>query len=133
MTAPWQAQVAVLWAIIGPLVLLYAATRVRRGAIARHAALMIVAVVVETGVLLGFGLLEQPSPRRALLAVQPLFRIHLALAYATLGGIVWQIGSRLAPPLRRWHRRTGPVVVAIWCLALLTGIYNFVFIYMAAP
>jgi len=131
MTAPWQAQVAVLWALIGPPLLVYAATRVRRGMITRHAAIMIAAVVVETGVLLGFGLLEQPSPRRALLAVQPLFRIHLALAYATLAGMTWQIGSRLVPALGRWHRRTGPFVVAVWCLALLTGIYNFVFIYLA--
>jgi uncharacterized membrane protein YozB (DUF420 family) len=131
MTAPWQALVAVSWALVGPPLLVYAATRVRRGAIARHAGLMLGAAAIEIGILVGFGALENPSPRRELLVAQPLFRIHLALAIGALVGMVWQVGSRLAPPLRRWHRRSGPVVVAVWCLALLTGIYNFVFLYLS--
>jgi uncharacterized membrane protein YozB (DUF420 family) len=37
------------------------------------------------------------------------------------------------PRLRPLHRLTGPSVVLVWCLALLTGIYNYIFLYVMAP
>ena len=60
----------------------------------------------------------------------PIFKIHLAFAVATLAGIAWQLTSRVMPRLRPLHRLTGPYVVLVWCLALVTGIYNFVFLYV---
>jgi uncharacterized membrane protein YozB (DUF420 family) len=37
---------------------------------------------------------------------------------------------RRHPRLRPLHRHTGPYVVLVWCLALVTGIYNYVFLYV---
>ena len=134
MSAPWQAQVALAWAIVGPPLVVYGATRVGRGQIPLHQRLMLTWVGVELLVFAGFGLLMQPSPRRPALMALPIFRIHLAFALTTLAGMAWQLTSRAAPRFRSLHRRTGPYVVLVWCLALLTGIYNFVFLYvMGSP
>jgi uncharacterized membrane protein YozB (DUF420 family) len=130
VSAPWQAYVAIGWAIVGPPVLLYAATRVRRGRIPLHAALMVAAVVVTIGVVVSFGFVRQVSPRRPQLLALPLFKMHLAFAFTALGGMAWQLASRAAPALRALHRHSGPYVVLLWCLALFTGIYNFVFLYL---
>ena len=130
MNAPFQAIGALAWAIVGPPVLVFAATRPRRGKLTLHAALMLASVSVELGIVLGFGLLEHPSPRRAALAALPIFKVHLAFAYSTLAGAAWQVSSRLVPRLRSLHRMTGPYVVLVWCLALLTGIYNYAFLYV---
>ena len=129
-TIPWPAWFALCWAVIGPPLLVYAALRVGRGKIPLHAALMIGAALVTIGVLVSFGFLRDPSPRRPALLALPLFRIHLAFAFTALAGIAWQFTSRTVPRLRPLHRRTGPYIVLVWCLALVTGIYNFVFLYV---
>jgi uncharacterized membrane protein YozB (DUF420 family) len=134
MSAPWQAYVAVGWAIVGVPLLVYAATRVRRGQASLHAALMLAAVAVTLFVFVSFGFVAEPSPRRPALMALPIFKIHLAFAITALAGMAWQLGSRAAPRLRALHRHTGPYVVLALCLALLTGIYNFVFLYvMGSP
>lgn len=130
MSAPWQALAAVAWAVVGPPLLVYAATRVRRGKLSLHGRLMATWVAIELGVVAGFSFLMDPNPRRAELEALPLFTIHLAFAFATLGGIGWQLLSRIVPVLRPVHRHTGPYVVLVWCLALVTGIYNYVFLYV---
>ena len=134
MSAPWQAYVAVGWAIVGVPLLVYAATRVRRGQASLHAALMLAAVAVTLFVFVSFGFVAEPSPRRPALMALPIFKIHLAFAVTALAGMAWQLASRAAPRLRALHRHTGPYVVLALCLALLTGIYNFVFLYvMGSP
>lgn len=130
MNAPPQAVVALAWAIVGPPLIVYAATRVRRGRIPLHMALMLAWVGIELAVFASFTFLMDPSPRRPALKALPIFKIHLAFAITTLAGIAWQLASRAAPRLRGLHRHTGPYVVLVWCLALLTGIYNYVFLYV---
>ncbi|MGH7568912.1 MAG: hypothetical protein ACREL9_08090 [Gemmatimonadales bacterium] len=130
MSAPWPALVALSWALVGPPVLVYAATRVRRGRQGLHAALMVAAVAITVGVVVSFGFLMEPSARRPALTALPFFKIHLAFAFATFAGMAWQLTSRAVPRLRSLHRHTGPYVVLVWCLALVTGIYNFVFLYV---
>jgi len=88
------------------------------------------AAVVTVGVLVSFAFISEPSPRRPALRALPLFRIHLAFACTALAGIAWQLTSRAVPRLRTLHRHTGPYIVLVWCLALVTGIYNFVFLYV---
>jgi uncharacterized membrane protein YozB (DUF420 family) len=134
VSIPWQAYVALALAIVGPPLLVYAATRVRRGRIALHAGLMIAAVAVTWFVFVSFGFVAEPSPRRPALMALPLFKIHVAFALTALAGMAWQLTSRAVPKVRGLHRHTGPYVVLVWCLALLTGIYNFVFLYvMGSP
>jgi uncharacterized membrane protein YozB (DUF420 family) len=130
VTIPWQAWFALCWALIGPPLLVYAALRVGRGKIPLHAALMIAAAVLTVGVLVSFEFVAEPSPRRQALVALPLFKIHIAFALTALAGIAWQISSRAVPRLRALHRHTGPYIVLVWCLALVTGIYNFVFLYV---
>ncbi len=91
---------------------------------------MIGAALVTVGVLVSFGFVEHPSPRRPALVALPLFKIHLAFAFTALAGMAWQVTSRAVPRLRALHRHTGPYIVLVWCLALVTGIYNFVFLYV---
>ena len=68
------------------------------------------------------------------LVALPFFKIHLAFALTALAGLAWQLTSRAVARLRPLHRHTGPYVVLAWCLALLTGIYNYVFLYvMGSP
>jgi len=129
-TIPWQAWFALCWAVIGPPLLVFAALRVSRGKIPLHAALMIAAALVTVAVLVSFGFVVEPSPRRPALRALPLFKIHLAFAFTALAGIAWQLTSRGVPRLRALHRHTGPYIVLIWCLALVTGIYNFIFLYV---
>jgi len=132
--APPQAVAGVVWAMVGPPLIAYAATRVRRGRLRLHAALMTAWVVVELGVFVSFTFLMQPSSRRPALMALPIFKIHLAFAVATLAGIAWQLTSRAVPSLRPLHQLTGPYVALVWCVALLTGIFNYVFLYvMRAP
>ncbi|HXF95823.1 MAG TPA: hypothetical protein VNI61_06935 [Gemmatimonadales bacterium] len=133
MSAPIQAVAAVVWAVVGPFLIVYAATRVRRGQVRRHQVLMLAGVAIELLVFASFGLLEAPSARRPALLALPIFKIHLAFAITTLLGMAWQLGSRAVPRLRPLHRHTGPYVALVWCLALLTGIYNFVFLYLMGP
>ena len=130
VNAPWQAYVALGWAIVGPPLLVYAATRVRRGQVPLHAAMMISAVVVTLSVFISFGFVPHPSPRRPALMALPIFKIHLVCALTAFAGMAWQLTSRAVPRLRALHRHTGPYVVLVWCLALVTGIYNFVFLYV---
>ena len=127
---PWQAWFALCWAVVGPPLVIYAALRVGRGRIPVHAALMIGAALVTVGVLVSFAYIAEPSPRRPALRALPLFKIHLAFALTALAGIAWQLTSRAVPRLRGLHRHTGPYIVLAWCLALVTGIYNFVFLYV---
>ncbi len=131
MSAPWQAVVAVAWAVVGPPLIVYAATRVRRGQVGTHQVIMLTAVALEVAVVLSFGFID-PSPRRAALVALPVFKIHLAFAITALAGMAWQLASRAAPRLRRFHRYSGPYVILVWCLALLTGAYNFLFLYLLA-
>ncbi len=130
MTAPPQAVAGLVWAIVGPPVVLFAATRVRRGRLRLHAALMLASVAIELAVFVSFKLLMAPGARRPLLTALPFFKVHLAFAVATFAGLAWQLASRAAPRLRSLHRQTGPYVVLVWCLALLTGVYNYVFLYL---
>lgn len=132
MNAPWQALTAVAWAVAGPPLIVYAATRIRSGQALRHAGLMTGWVVLEILVMLAFGSLMDPTPRRMELIAQPLFKMHVAFSLATLVGLGWQLVSRTVPRWRPAHRHTGPYVVLVWCLALLSGIYNFVFLYVVA-
>ena len=116
MSAPPQAAVALAWAVVGPpLVIL---------------TLMTVSIVIEVLVVIGFSFLMAPSPRRPALVALPFFKIHLTFAVTTLVGIAWQLASRATPRLRWLHRHTGPYVVLTWALALITGIYNYVFLYL---
>lgn len=130
MSAPWQAWFALTWAVVGPVLLVYAALRVARKQIPVHAALMIGAALITVGVLVSFGFVAEPSPRRPALRALPLFKVHLAFAFTALAGIAWQLTSRAVPRLRTLHRHTGPYIVLAWCLALVSGIYNFVFLYV---
>lgn len=130
MSAPWQAYAALIWAIVGPVLVIYAATRVRQGRHRLHAGLMLAGVALTVALLVAFGFVRTPSPRRPALLALPLFKIHLAFAFSALLGMAWQMTSRAVPRLRALHRHTGPYVVLLWCLALVTGIYNFVFLYV---
>lgn len=130
MTAPPPALAALAWALVGPPVLAFAAMRPRRGAITAHVTLMSVSAIIEIAVVIGFSFLMRPSPRRAALVALPFFKIHLAFAVAALAGLTWQLASRAVPRWRPLHRQTGPYVVLVWCLALVTGIYNYVFLYL---
>jgi uncharacterized membrane protein YozB (DUF420 family) len=94
---------------------------------------MLGCVAVEVLTFASFGLIEEPSPRRAALVALPIFKIHLAFAISALAGQGWQLVSRAVPRLRPAHRHTGPYVVLVWCLALLTGIYNYAFLYVMGP
>lgn len=134
MSAPPQAVAALTWAVAGPPILIYGATRIRRGRVALHVTLMSVSAVIEIAVVAGFSFLMVPSPRRAALVALPFFKIHLAFAITALAGLAWQLTSRAMARLRPLHRHTGPYVVLAWCLALLTGIYNYIFLYvMGSP
>lgn len=133
MNAPWQALTALAWAVVGPPAIIYAATRIRRGQALRHAGLMATWVVLELLVMLAFSALLEPAPRRMQLVALPFFKMHVAFSVGTLVGIAWQLISRAVPAWRGWHARTGPYVVLVWCLALLSGIYNFAFLYVFAP
>ncbi len=130
MSAPPQAVFAVVWALVGPVVIFYALTRARRGKTRLHARLMVVCIVFELAALFSFSLLEERSPKLPELQALWIFKVHLALAVATLVGIAWQVFSRFVFRLRSLHRRTGPWVAWVWCAALWTGIYNFVFLYL---
>jgi hypothetical protein len=127
MSAPPQAVVALVWALVGPPLLVYAATRVRRGQARVHAALMVAWVVVELAVFVSFMFVMTPSPRRAELEAVPLFTVHLAFAVATFIGMTWQLASRAHPRLRPRHRHTGPNLGLVGCLARVTGIFNYRF------
>lgn len=130
MIIPWQAYAGIVWAIVGIPLVVYAATRVRRGAVPLHAALMIGGTIVTVALVVAFGFNAHPSPRRPALMALPLFKVHLALSFATLGGLAWQLTSRGVARVRPLHRRSGPYVVLFWCLTLLTGVYNFIFLYV---
>ena len=130
MSAPWQSVGALGWAIVAPPLLVYAATRIRAGRKTLHQGLMLAAVVVEVSVVISFAFIDPTRPGRAELGALPIFKIHLAFAVTALAGIAWQLLSRLIPSWRAWHRLSGPYVILVWCLALLTGIYNFVFLYV---
>ncbi len=99
MRAPPAAIAALGGAVVGPPPVVFAATRGRRGGIAVHVTLMNVSVIIEVGRVVGFSFLMAPSP---CMAPSP---------------------RRAALP----HRLTGPSGVLVWCLALLTGISNYVF------
>jgi uncharacterized membrane protein YozB (DUF420 family) len=133
VNAPWQALFALAWAVIGVPYLVYAATRPGSGKLTLHATLMTIAVLIEIAVMIAFGELMMPSPRRMALVKQPLFTVHLAFAIGSLVGMAWQLTSRTVPRLTALHQKSGPYVVLIWSLALLTGIYNYVFLYVLAP
>lgn len=134
MSAPVPAVAALGWALVGPPLLIFAATRPARGRIRLHVTLMAVSAVIEVLVVMGFSLLMHPSPRRPALVALPFFRIHLLFAVTALTGIGWQLVSRAVPRLRPLHRHSGPYVVLVWCLALVTGIYNYLFLYvMGSP
>jgi uncharacterized membrane protein YozB (DUF420 family) len=130
MNAPPQAVAGLVWAILGPVLVAFAATRVHSRQLSLHAALMIACVVIELAVFSAFMFFMTSGSRRSALIDLPFFKIHLAFAIAAFGGIAWQLTSRAVARLRPYHRHTGPYVVLVWCLALLTGIYNYVFLYV---
>ena len=86
MSAPPPAVAALAWAVAGPPILIYGATRIRRGKIGLHVTLMSVSAVIEIAVVAGFSFLMVPSPRRAALVALPFFKIHLAFAVTALAG-----------------------------------------------
>lgn len=133
MSAPWQSVAALAWGIVGPPLLVYGATRIGAGQKQRHQRLMIAWIVLEFLAILAFASASQATPRRAELVALPFFKIHLVFSIAALAGIVWQVVSRVVARWQPAHRLGGPYVVMVWCLALLTGIYNFVFVYVLAP
>ena len=130
MSAPPQAVAGLAWALAGPPLLVFAATRVRRGRTSLHAGLMIASVGIELAVFTAFMFVMPPGARRPTLLTLPFFKIHLTFAVAAFAGMAWQLTSRTVARLRPLHRQTGPYVVLVWCLALLTGIYNYVFLYV---
>jgi len=130
VSAPPQAVAGLAWAIVGPPLVVFAATRVRRGQTSLHAGLMIASVVIELAVFTGFMFFMAPGPRRHTLTDLPFFKIHVTFAIAAFAGMAWQLTSRGVVRLRPYHRPAGPYVVLVWCLALLTGIYNYVFLYV---
>jgi uncharacterized membrane protein YozB (DUF420 family) len=130
VNAPPQAVAGLAWALAGPPLLVFAATRVRRGRTALHAGLMLAGVVIELAVFVAFMFMMKPGARRPDLVALPFFKIHLTFAIAAFAGIAWQLTSRAVARLRPYHRQSGPYVVLVWCLALVTGIYNYVFLYM---
>lgn len=130
MSAPPQAVAGLVWASVGPPLLVFAATRVRGGSRSLHAVLMIACVTIEILVFVAFMFLMAPGARRPALVDLPFFKIHLAFAIAAFAGIAWQLLSRAVARLRPYHRQSGPYVVLVWCLALLTGIYNYIFLYV---
>ena len=130
MSAPAQAVAALWWAILGPPLLVFAATRVRGGRRRLHATLMLASVAIELAVFSGFMFFMTPGHRRSALTELPFYKIHLTFAIAAFAGIAWQLTSRVVGRLRPLHRQSGPYVVLVWCLALLTGIYNYVFLYV---
>ena len=95
-----------------------------------HAGLMSASVVIELAVFTAFMFLMTPGGRRPMLLALPFFKIHLTFAVAAFAGMAWQLTSRAVARLRPYHRHAGPYVVLVWCLALLTGIYNYVFLYV---
>ena len=127
---PVPAIAGLVWAIVAPPLLLYAATRVRAGRRRLHGWLMTASVVIEIAVFTGFTFIMTPGPRRSALAALPFFKVHVAFAVAAFAGMGWQLASRAVPGWRRLHKQTGLYVVLVWCLALLTGIYNYVFLYV---
>jgi uncharacterized membrane protein YozB (DUF420 family) len=127
---PIPAVAGLVWAIVGPPLLVFAATQVRGGRRALHMGLMLACVVVELAVFAGFTFFIVPGPRRAALAALPFFKVHVAFAVTAFAGIAWQLTSRAVPGWRRLHRSTGPYVVLVWCVTLLTGIYNYLFLYV---
>jgi len=64
MNAPSQAVAGLVWALVGPPVVVFAATRAR-GHPALHASLMIACVVIELAVFTAFMFLMTPGPRRS--------------------------------------------------------------------
>ncbi len=78
MSAPPQAQVALAWAIAGPPLVVFAATRVRAGRRALHAALMLASVGIELAVFVSFKFVMAPGDRRPILTALPFFKVHLA-------------------------------------------------------
>lgn len=130
MAAPLPAFAGLVWAIAGPPLLVFAATRVHAGSRELHRRLMVGSVAIELAVFVGFMWLMPAPPRRHALTDLPFFKIHLTFAVAAFAGIAWQLASRAIPRLRPLHRHAGPYVVLVWCLALLTGIYNYVFLYV---
>ena len=130
MSAPPQAVAGLWWAIAGPPLLVFAATRVRRGRTSLHAGLMIASVGIELAVFSAFMFAMTPGTRRQALLDLPFFKIHLTFAIAAFAGMAWQVTSRAVARFRPYHRLAGPYVVLVWCLALLTGIYNYVFLYV---
>jgi uncharacterized membrane protein YozB (DUF420 family) len=119
-----------VWAIVGPPLLVFAATRIRGGQRSLHAFLMVANVLVELAVFSGFTFFVAPGPRRAALVALPFFKVHVAFAVATFAGIAWQVTTRIVPAWRPLHRASGPYVVLVWCVTLLTGIYNYLFLYV---
>lgn len=130
MSAPPQAVAGLVWAIAGPPLLIFAATRVGGRQLSLHAGLMLASVGIELAVFSAFMFFMTPGPRRDALTDLPFYKIHLTFAIAAFTGIAWQVTSRAVARLRPYHRQAGPYVVLVWCLALLTGIYNYVFIYV---
>jgi uncharacterized membrane protein YozB (DUF420 family) len=130
MSAPPQAIAGLVWAIAGPPLLIFAATRVGGRQLSLHAGLMLASVGIELAVFSAFMFFMAPGPRRDALTDLPFYKIHLTFAIAAFTGIAWQVTSRAVARLRPYHRQAGPYVVLVWCLALLTGIYNYVFIYV---
>ena len=111
MSAPPQAVAALVWAIAGPPLLVYAATRVRAGRLSLHAGLMLASVGIELAVFTAFMFFMTPGPRRDLLTDLPFYKIHLTFAIAAFAGMAWQITSRavvrlaaLSPADRPVHR-----------------------------
>ena len=86
MSAPPQAVAALAWAIVGPPLVVFAATRVRPGRTSLHAGLMIASVGIELAVFTAFMFLMTPGPRRAALTDLPFFKIHLTFAIAAFIG-----------------------------------------------
>jgi uncharacterized membrane protein YozB (DUF420 family) len=132
LSIPLQAIFAFAWAIVGPPLIVFAATRARRRKLSLHASLMIVAVIVEIAVFASFSTLDEPSARRPELRAHWIFFVHVAFVIAAAVGVAWQILSRTIERLRPLHRRTGPWVAGAWCGALLTGAYTFWFLYWCA-
>src|ERR1700719_3776255 len=116
--APPQAVAALVWALAGPPLLVFAATRVRGRRTSLHAGLMIACVVIELAVFIAFMFLMTPGGRRPALLALPFFKIHLTFAVTAFAGMAWQLTSRAVARLRPYHRHTGPYVVLVWCLAL---------------
>src|SRR5256885_9120426 len=99
MSAPPPAVAALAWAVAGPPILIYGATRIRRGKIGLHVTLMSVSAIIEIAVVAGVFFFFVSPPPPAAPRAPPFFLFHLSFPVpAPAGGAGGVPSPRAAPP-----------------------------------